>query len=99
MHSFFTNFSGAKYELLQVDAAEEVEVDIDQLSTDILWKLERYASNVLQASRRKASLKPLTSAEPAEALDRHYGVDMTDRRDRQPATQSSSTSSSGTVLS
>ena len=42
---------------LQADTDEEVEVDIDQLSNEVLWRLDRYTKTIVQKVRKKPSQK------------------------------------------
>ncbi len=42
---------------MQADSDEEIEVDIDQLSNEILWKLDRYTKTIVQKVRKKPSHK------------------------------------------
>ena len=50
-------------------------MDIDQLSTEVLWKLDRYANAVLQSIRRKAGQKP-PEGQTAATADAANGKDL-----------------------
>ena len=81
---------------MQADGSEEMEVDINELSTEVLWKLHHFTRGVLQNIRKKPGQRPAEtpgSTQPGAAPA---------SRDKQPngsggqgAQGSSSSSSSG----
>ena len=61
---------------MQADSDDEIEIDIDQLSTEVLWKLDRYTKNIVQKVRKKTvqkgpgaqgGAKPGAASQPAAA--------------------------------
>lgn len=87
---------------LQTDSDEEVEVDIDQLSDKVLWKLDRYTKTIVQKVRKKTSQKgpdaqgskPASTPQPNQA----GSAEPFNGKDDKPGHHSSSSSSSGGKL-
>lgn len=76
--SLVTNLICGKIWLaVQADSEDEVEVDIDQLSTEVLWKLDRYTKNIVQKVRKKPTqkgpgqqgAKPVVGSQPTIAAE------------------------------
>lgn len=85
---------------VQADSAEEVEVDIDQLSVAILWKLEQYTTSVLQSLKKKSSHKPDAQGKTqgGDANGNEGAAVPNGTSEARAADHSSSSSSSGTQL-
>ncbi len=88
--------------VVQADGSEEMEVDINELSTEVLWKLHHFTRSILQNIRKKPGQKqaeaPGGSAKPNAAPAAGDGAKQPNGSGGQAAQGSASSSSSGETL-